>query len=108
MARCHQTGGDRAAVKNIEQLPGISDAMIVIILRSVLTVVLFTVCVAGTASLGQHGTPMGMRVMTPTIRDADPGALPAKEEDVLPDVYRRQPVSYRTGEPPGTIIIDTS
>src|SRR5712691_3844483 len=56
----------------------------------------------------QHGTPFELRHITPTIEDAAPGREPAPEAAVVPEVYRRQPVYYRTGETPGTIIIDTS
>jgi lipoprotein-anchoring transpeptidase ErfK/SrfK len=58
-------------------------------------------------ALAQHGTPLELREMTPTIEDAAPGQAPALETAVVPDVYRRQPVFYRTSEAPGTIIIDT-
>ena len=56
----------------------------------------------------QHGTPLELRNMTPTIQDAAPGREPGPEEKIVPEVYRRQPVLYRTSEAPGTIIIDTS
>src|SRR5262245_5523592 len=59
-------------------------------------------------ALAQYGTPPELRVMTPTIRDAEPGAMPAPEAKVLTDTYRRQPVFYRSNEAPGTIVIDTS
>ncbi|HWL03904.1 MAG TPA: L,D-transpeptidase [Xanthobacteraceae bacterium] len=54
---------------------------------------------------GQHGTPLNLRNMTPTIQDAEPGAIPQNIE--IPEIYRRQMVSYRTDHPPGTIIVDT-
>jgi lipoprotein-anchoring transpeptidase ErfK/SrfK len=54
----------------------------------------------------QFGTPLNLRVMTPTIEDAQPGT-PPPEGDVLDDIYRRKSVYYRTDEAPGTIIIDT-
>jgi lipoprotein-anchoring transpeptidase ErfK/SrfK len=54
----------------------------------------------------QYGTPIELRALTPTVQDNDPGVAPGSE-DVLPAVYRRQPVYYRTNEAPGTIIIDT-
>jgi lipoprotein-anchoring transpeptidase ErfK/SrfK len=56
----------------------------------------------------QHGTPMELRHMDPTIEDAAPGREPEPEAAVVAEAYRRQPVFYRTSEPPGTIIIDTS
>jgi len=58
-------------------------------------------------ALAQHGTPFELRNMAPTIEDADPGHEPAPEGKVVPEVYRRQPVFYRTNESPGTVIIDT-
>src|SRR3989442_460267 len=63
--------------------------------------------VAPIAALAQHGTPFELRRMTPTIEDAAPGREPAPEAKVVPEIYRRQPVFYRTDEAPGTIIIDT-
>jgi len=59
-------------------------------------------------AIAQHGTPFELRNMTPTIEDAAPGHEPAPEGKVVAEVYRRQPVFYRTNEAPGTIIIDTS
>jgi lipoprotein-anchoring transpeptidase ErfK/SrfK len=59
-----------------------------------------------TAGQAQYGTPRELRVMTPTIEDAEPGTLPPADARISP-VYLHQPVSYRTNEPPGTIIIDT-
>jgi lipoprotein-anchoring transpeptidase ErfK/SrfK len=56
----------------------------------------------------QYGTPYELRRMAPDVEDAEPGAMPAPEDKVLTDVYRRQPVFYRSDEAPGTIIIDTS
>jgi len=63
--------------------------------------------VAPATALAQHGTPYELRAMTPTIEDAMPGAMPAPEAKALPEVYRRQPVFYRSNEAPGTIIVDT-
>jgi lipoprotein-anchoring transpeptidase ErfK/SrfK len=63
--------------------------------------------VVPTAALAQYGTPWDLRQMAPTIEDAAPGQEPAAEAKVVPEVYRRQPVFYRTDEAPGTIIIDT-
>jgi lipoprotein-anchoring transpeptidase ErfK/SrfK len=61
-----------------------------------------------TAGRAQHGTPFELRNTTPTIEDAAPGREPAPEDSIVPEIYRRQPVFYRTSEAPGTIIIDTS
>ena len=55
----------------------------------------------------QYGTPEELRRTTPTIADRDPGVAAPADADMDP-AYRRQPVFYRTHEPPGTIIIDTS
>jgi lipoprotein-anchoring transpeptidase ErfK/SrfK len=63
---------------------------------------------SGGAALAQHGTPYELRRMTPDIRDADPGVVPQEDVEALPDVYRHQPVFYRSNEGPGSIIIDTS
>jgi lipoprotein-anchoring transpeptidase ErfK/SrfK len=56
----------------------------------------------------QRGTPFELRHVTPTIEDAAPGREPAPEAAIVAEVYRRQPVFYRTSEAPGTIIIDTA
>src|SRR3982074_2302192 len=73
-------------------------------LAAIATLVAFA---APIVALAQHGTPFELRNMTPTIEDAAPGREPAPEGKVVPEVYRRQPVFYRTNESPGTIIIDT-
>ena len=65
------------------------------------------VFVAPVGAFAQYGTPWDLRQMAPTIEDADPGQEPAPEAKVVPEIYRRQPVFYRTDEAPGTIIIDT-
>jgi len=36
-----------------------------------------------------------------------PGAVPTKQESILPPEFRPQPVYFRSNEPPGTIIINT-
>ena len=59
-----------------------------------------------TASQAQYGTPRELRVMTPTIEDAEPGTPPSADARISA-VYLHQPVSYRSNEAPGTIIIDT-
>ncbi len=64
------------------------------------------VLLAPIASQAQYGTPRDLRLMTPTIEDAAPGIAPSPDVR-LPAAYQRQPVSYRTNEAPGTIIIDT-
>jgi lipoprotein-anchoring transpeptidase ErfK/SrfK len=56
----------------------------------------------------QYGTPLSLRLITPTIKDTDPGIAPTPEaESRLNPAYRRQVVLYRTNEAPGTIIVDT-
>ena len=69
-------------------------------------VLLATLCGALPA-LAQYGTPEEFRRSAPTIEDRDPGYVPPADPS-LDATYRRQPVFYRTHEPPGTIIIDTS
>ena len=64
--------------------------------------------VAPSVVVAQYGTPPDLRIMKPTIRDAEPGMMPKGGTEIVDGVYRRQPVFYRTSEPPGTIIIDTS
>jgi len=39
--------------------------------------------------------------------DEQPGYVPSPSEEVLPAIYRRQMVYFRTTEKPGTIIVDT-
>ena len=73
-----------------------------------LLLALLATCLASTAGQAQHGKPFDLRNMTPTIEDAEPGREPGPEDKSVPEVYRRQPVFYRTNEAPGTIIIDTS
>jgi lipoprotein-anchoring transpeptidase ErfK/SrfK len=55
----------------------------------------------------QFGTPEELRRSAPTIQYRDPGYVPSNTVELDP-AYRHQPVFYRTHEPPGTIIIDTS
>jgi lipoprotein-anchoring transpeptidase ErfK/SrfK len=76
-------------------------------LRPLLLALLAT-CLLAAAGRAQYGRPFELRNIMPTIEDAEPGREPPPEEKVLPEVYRRQPVFYRTSEAPGTIIIDTS
>ena len=73
--------------------------------QSALALVL--VCASFSAAHGQFGTPEELRRSTPTIEDRDPGYVPSDTVELDP-AYRHQPVYYRTHEPPGTIIIDTS
>jgi lipoprotein-anchoring transpeptidase ErfK/SrfK len=70
------------------------------------TLAILVVVLLPTASQAQYGTPRDLRVMTPTIEDAAPGTAPSADARV-PAVYLHQPVSYRSNEAPGTIIIDT-
>jgi lipoprotein-anchoring transpeptidase ErfK/SrfK len=77
-------------------------------LLRLLPLVLLAICLAATPGLAQFGKPFWLRDTTPTIEDATPGQEPAPEAKVVPEIYRRQPVFYRSDEAPGTIIIDTS
>ena len=70
--------------------------------------VVAAVCLIATAGQAQFGTPFELRVMTPDINDAAPGVVPKAGVEALLPAYRHQPVLYRTNEPPGTIIVDTS
>jgi lipoprotein-anchoring transpeptidase ErfK/SrfK len=62
---------------------------------------------ASRPALAQYGTPEELRRSAPTMQDRDPGYVPPETVELDP-AYRHQPVYYRTHEPPGTIIIDTS
>src|SRR5882724_9347106 len=61
----------------------------------------FAAFVAPSVAIAQYGTPPDMRAMKPTIRDAEPGMLPKGGTETVDEVYRRQPVFYRTSEAPG-------
>jgi lipoprotein-anchoring transpeptidase ErfK/SrfK len=71
-------------------------------------IALLAALAAPTVAIAQYGTPYELRQTTPDVEDAEPGAMPAPEGNVVSDVYRRQPVFYRSDEAPGTIIIDTT
>ena len=43
-----------------------------------------------------------------TMKDVDPGVDHGNSDAVLPDEFKKQRVFYRSQQPPGTIIIDTS
>src|SRR6202047_2814271 len=45
---------------------------------------------------------------TPTVQDADPGVDHGNSDKNLPEEFQKQRVFYRSQQPPGTIIIDTS
>jgi lipoprotein-anchoring transpeptidase ErfK/SrfK len=47
------------------------------------------------------------RIPEPTVQDADPGQTRGSAESV-PYEFRKQPVFFRSQEPAGTIIVDTS
>ena len=56
----------------------------------------------------QFGTPAPLRLITPTIKDTDPGVAPTPESEAkINPIYRRQVVLYRSNEAPGTVIVDT-
>ena len=44
----------------------------------------------------------------PTMADVDPGIDHGSSEASLPPQFRKQPVYYRTEQPPGTIIVNTA
>jgi lipoprotein-anchoring transpeptidase ErfK/SrfK len=68
---------------------------------------LLALCASFASAQAQFGTPEELRRSTPTVADRDPGYVPADTVELDP-AYRHQPVYYRTHEPPGTIVIDTS
>ena len=76
--------------------------------KSLAAIAVVATCAAPIAAHAQHGTPLELRDMRPTIEDAAPGREPGPEDKLVAGTYRRQPVFYRTNEAPGTIIIDTS
>jgi lipoprotein-anchoring transpeptidase ErfK/SrfK len=51
---------------------------------------------------------IGSDAFQPTMDDVAPGVDHGNSDASLPDEYRRQAVLYRSQQPPGTIIIDTS
>jgi lipoprotein-anchoring transpeptidase ErfK/SrfK len=65
------------------------------------------ICIGAPAATAQYGTPFELRSRTPTVADSDPGTVPEARTE-LPEVYRRTPVRYRSSEPAGTIVVDTS
>jgi lipoprotein-anchoring transpeptidase ErfK/SrfK len=72
--------------------------------------------VAGAAALcllpafvsAQTRPPLGLAIPEPTHPDLAPGVDGGSTDTKLSYEFRRQPVFYRSHEPPGTIIIDTS
>jgi lipoprotein-anchoring transpeptidase ErfK/SrfK len=48
------------------------------------------------------------RIFKPTAQDVDPGIDHGSSAYNLPETYQRQLVFYRSQEPPGTIIVETS
>jgi lipoprotein-anchoring transpeptidase ErfK/SrfK len=68
---------------------------------------LAVLCGSFATAQAQFGTPEELRRSAPTVTDRDPGYVPSDTVELDP-AYRHQPVYYRTHEPPGTIIIDTS
>ena len=48
------------------------------------------------------------RIFKPTAQDVDPGIDHGSSAHNLPETYQRQLVFYRSQEPPGTIIVETS
>jgi lipoprotein-anchoring transpeptidase ErfK/SrfK len=62
-------------------------------------------CVVSTQVPAQDASQRNFR---PTMEDVAPGVDHGNSSDTLPDDYQRQAVFYRSQQPPGTIIIDTS
>ena len=60
---------------------------------------------AGTAE-AQMRPPAGLNSMILDVQE-EPGRVPTADEEQLDPTFRRQPVYFRTTEPPGTIIIHT-
>ncbi len=77
-------------------------------LRSLHGAVLVLAALFALPALAQYSTPEEFRRSTPTMEDRDPGYVPPENAAAPDAAYQRQPVFYRTHEPPGTIIIDTS
>jgi lipoprotein-anchoring transpeptidase ErfK/SrfK len=78
------------------------DVNMVILFRALIMVSCLLICgpaARPAAAQGSHDSEM-------TI-DEQPGVEAQAGENDLPAPYRRQPVFYRTTEPPGTIIVDT-
>ena len=48
------------------------------------------------------------RIFKSTAQDVDPGIDHGSSAHILPETYQRQLVFYRSQEPPGTIIVETS
>jgi len=69
----------------------------------------FVVLVALAAGL-QSASPQPISLFAPKkemMIDDQPGHIAPVGETEVDPIYRRQPVFYRTSEPPGTIVIDT-
>jgi lipoprotein-anchoring transpeptidase ErfK/SrfK len=54
----------------------------------------------------QVGPPLHQRQSLAV--EEQPGYEPSPDEENLPPTFQRQPVFYRTSEPPGTIVVTTS
>jgi lipoprotein-anchoring transpeptidase ErfK/SrfK len=55
----------------------------------------------------QAGLPLNPAPQMLTVEE-QPGYEPSPDEENLPPAYQRQPVFFRTTEPPGTIVVHTS
>ena len=64
-------------------------------------------CLASAQVPAQVGSPNDRRY-TPTMEDVAPGIDHGNSDANLPEEFQRQAVFYRSQQPPGTIIIDTS
>jgi lipoprotein-anchoring transpeptidase ErfK/SrfK len=62
-------------------------------------------CLTSLSAQSQTGSPPNAGEST---IEEQPGVVPSPEEEHLPPIYQRQVVFYRTTQPPGTIIVDTT
>ena len=63
--------------------------------------------VVGLGALSAQALAQGS-IFRPTAQDVDPGIDHGSSAHNLPETYQRQLVFYRSQEPPGTIIVETS
>jgi len=74
--------------------------------RAPLAVAALCIALAPSLAAAQARPPLSLHSDEYKIDD-QPGVVPDPSEEILPAIYRRQVVFYRTTEKPGTIIIDT-
>ncbi|MBS7545638.1 L,D-transpeptidase [Ancylobacter oerskovii] len=61
---------------------------------------------AASEAQAQARPPAGLNSMLLDVQE-EPGRVPSPDEEQLDPTFRRQPVYFRTNEPPGTIVIHT-